>query len=79
MLVGQVVNDPLLGHEIIPENVIVSPVSVSVAPERRFRDPVLSSEIVSTWFTAVGAELVQLIVTVPVAIFESHPEISSAW
>jgi hypothetical protein len=43
-----VVKVPFEGEETIPEKVIVSQLSASVAPERRFREPVPSSEIVST-------------------------------
>ncbi len=57
---------------------MVSPVSVSIAPERRFSDPVPSSVIVKNWFTIVGAVLVQVIVIVPVAVFERDPLASRA-
>ena len=69
VLVGHVVMVPFEVARMSPENVMVSPISASVAPERRLRAPVLSSAIVRDWFTATGAVLVQLIVTVPVAIF----------
>ena len=52
---------------------------MSIAPERRLRDPVASSLIVRDWLTAVGAALVQLIVTVPVAVLLVAPEASRAW
>ena len=69
---------PFEGAVRIPENEIVSPISASVAPERRLRLPVLSSAIVRSWLTATGALFVQLIVTVPVAMFEVDPDPSSA-
>ena len=73
------VNDQFEGPEIIPEKVMVSQASGSVAPERRSRDHVPSSAMVRTWLTAVGAELVQLIVIVPVAILLVAPLASCAW
>ena len=79
VLVGHVVNDPFDGPEIIPENVIVSQASESVAPERRLSDPVLSSARERDWLTATGAVLVQLMVMVPVAVAVlTPPEASSA-
>lgn len=68
--------EPFEGPEIIPENVMVSQMSESVEPERRLSDPVLSSAILRDWLTATGAELVQLMVIVPVAIFEVAPDAS---
>ena len=78
MAVGHVVKVPFEGAVRIPENEIVSPISASVAPERRLRLPVLSSAMVRSWLTATGAVFVQLIVTVPVAMFEVDPEASRA-
>ena len=69
---------PFEGAVRIPENEIVSPISASVAPERKFRLSVLSSAMVRSWLTATGAVFVQLIVTVPVAMFEVDPEASRA-
>ena len=65
--------------ERIPEIERVSPPSESVSLEiRSMRVFVESSATVAESAFATGAELVQLIVTVPVAIFESHPEASRA-
>ena len=70
---------PFAVVEIIPETESVSPVSVSVSFEIMLRRLFMESSVnVAESLTATGDALVQLMVMVPVAIFESHPDPSSA-
>lgn len=73
------VSVPFVVVEIIPEIERVSPISESVSFERILKTLFTESSVTDgVSLLATGAELVQEIVMVPVAVFESDPLASSA-
>ena len=78
-MVPLVVRVPLVVGVIIPEIERVSPKSGSVSFERSEKRLFVESSVtVGVSLLAVGAELVQEIVIVPVAVFERDPLASMA-
>ena len=74
-----ILSDPLLGLLMMPERLIVSPVSASVSFAKTSTEPVLSSFIVSVSLFAIGAAVFQQsIATVVVARFDVPPLASIA-